>query len=236
MAADEAVSTNGVDGFATAFTIISIMLMIGAVILVLRARMHTAELTKSLVSDNNIDRGYETLARYAGTALFQTQASFLVSLVAGAFGFLVILLGVVIAIAQNNYGSAIITVASGAIIDTFAALLGAGSTRDKNYMMSFHQRLREDRHVEIAFDRLGAIKNPDKADETISQIAMHIVGMNPTDQMQNTSGRNAATADADHSQPAGGPAASGVYVVPPNGQATRGTSSGARRPGSARGA
>ena len=119
----------------------------------------------------------EQLISYHRNSLAQARISFWFSLISASLGFLVILVGAVVAFVDNRQASGGLAILSGFIIDTVAALFFTQSNQARKSMTEFFEKLRLDRQFNEALRLSESLVNEAKKDDLKAQMALHFSGI-----------------------------------------------------------
>jgi hypothetical protein len=122
------------------------------------------------------DETYKILREYSAQGLGQSRVSFNVSIGFAALGFLVLLVGVIVAIfAHTSRSSAIIPVISGGIVEAVSALFFTVNARAQKVMVEFFDKLRDDRRIEEALRLRSTITDEGIANRLQVLLALQFV-------------------------------------------------------------
>lgn len=123
------------------------------------------------------DRRFRLLREYASQGLAQSRVSFRVSLSAAGLGFVTILVGVALAVAELGWQIALVPVAAGGVIEAVAALFFIHDRRAQRTMLEFLDQLRQDRKLDDGLRLISEITNPTLRDRLHAQLSLHLVGV-----------------------------------------------------------
>jgi hypothetical protein len=123
------------------------------------------------------ERRFRLLREYAAQGLAQSKVSFKFSIFAAMFGFMVIVAGIVFAIVRREFVVAVIPVISGAIVEGVSALFFVQDRLKQEGMVSFFDRLREDRKIEDAVTLLQSVESASIRDRLKTLLSIHFAGI-----------------------------------------------------------
>lgn len=141
------------------------------------ARNLRAQLRQARAEIENADRRHRLLREYATQSLSQSRVSFRASMIAGAIGFAVILVGVLLAISGSSWTQAAIPVIGGAVIDAVAALFFTQDRRHQQMMLEFFDKLREDRRLDEALVLINGISDDELRARVQSSLVLNFANV-----------------------------------------------------------
>jgi uncharacterized membrane protein (DUF485 family) len=122
------------------------------------------------------DETYKILREYSAQGLGQSRVSFNVSIGFAALGFLVLVVGVLVAIfSKSGKSTAVIPVISGGIVEAVSALFFTVNARAQKVMVEFFDKLRDDRRIEEALRLRSTITDEAMANRLQVLLALQFV-------------------------------------------------------------
>lgn len=123
----------------------------------------------------------DLLSQYHSQSLSQSNISFWFSLIFAAIGFLVIISGIFIVLADNGSSQstikAIISIISGTVIDSVSALFFVQSNKSRASMEGFFDRLRTDKKLQDSLTLLKTINDNSTRDNLTAYLAVNLAGI-----------------------------------------------------------
>lgn len=117
------------------------------------------------------------LIQYHANSLKQSKISFQFSIGAATFGFVVIVVGVVVVLFNPKSAASWLSIASGAIIDAVAALFFVQSNQARRSMTEFFDKLRVDRQFNESLRLCDSIPDSKIQSMLKAQLALFFSGM-----------------------------------------------------------
>ncbi|WP_374582923.1 hypothetical protein [Frankia sp. CiP3] len=140
------------------------------------------------------ERRYRLLRQYSSQGLAQSQTSFLVNIVFSSLGFLVIMVGVVLAVMNRGVAESVIPVVSGTVVNAVGALFSIQDRRARGTMEKFFDKLRDDRKLDDALALISGVPDDVTRSRLQALLALHFANVPNIEILFNTTvDKNSAT-------------------------------------------
>jgi hypothetical protein len=127
-------------------------------------------------SSGNLPRDYHR------QGLAQSKVSFWFSILAGSFGFLVVLVSLFLSV-DKGWGRAAIPILAGSVIDAFSALIFVQSNKARQQMAEFFDKLRTDEKLQEGLKLCAVIPDVSLQNKVRAVLAFTLSGAALTDEI-----------------------------------------------------